>query len=78
MARRVGELFHSMGLLPFPDVVEVSASDLQTGYIGQAGKETLKVLRSAKGKVLFIDEVSGSVPMLSQVLHPVPRAISDH
>ena len=52
----MGMLFSSLGLLPCSDVVEVSASDLITGYVGQAGKRTFDVLTKARGKVLFIDE----------------------
>ena len=52
----MGMLFSSLGLLPCSDVVEVSASDLITGYVGQAGKKTFDVLTKARGKVLFIDE----------------------
>ena len=52
----MGTMFKSLGLLPFDEVKEVSASDLQTGYVGQAGKQTLELLRDAKGRVLFIDE----------------------
>ena len=52
----MGMLFSSLGLLPCSDVVEISASDLITGYVGQAGKKTLDVLVKARGKVLFIDE----------------------
>ena len=58
VARRMGRAFKALGLLPFSDVVEVSASKLQTGYSGQAGKVTYETLKQAKGKVLFIDEVS--------------------
>lgn len=56
VARRMGQLFHSLGLLPMDEVVEKSASDLITGFVGQAGKQTHEVLKDAKGKVLFIDE----------------------
>ena len=35
---------------------QVSASKLQTGYVGQAGKATEEAFKSAKGGVLFIDE----------------------
>ena len=52
----MGMLFSSLGLLPCSDVVEISASDLITGYVGQAGKKTYDVLVKARGKVLFIDE----------------------
>lgn len=52
----MGRMFFSLGLLPCDDVVEISASDLVTGYAGQAGQKTLDVLTKARGKVLFIDE----------------------
>lgn len=52
----MGKVFKSFGLLPFDSVVEVDASKLQTGYVGQAGKMMTETLAKAKGKVLFIDE----------------------
>ena len=56
VARRMGKLFYNLQLLPCADVIEVSASDLTTGYAGQAGKKTYDMLTKARGKVLFIDE----------------------
>lgn len=40
VARRMGRMFSRLGLLPCEDVVEVSASDLITGFVGQAGKKS--------------------------------------
>jgi SpoVK/Ycf46/Vps4 family AAA+-type ATPase len=45
-----------MGLLSAPDVVDVSASQLIGEYCGQTGPKTRRLLESALGKVLFIDE----------------------
>ena len=56
VARKMGQAFYSLGLLPTDDVVEMKAADLQTGFLGQAGITTKKALYAAKGKVLFIDE----------------------
>uniref|UniRef100_A0A7S0VPX4 AAA+ ATPase domain-containing protein n=1 Tax=Hemiselmis tepida TaxID=464990 RepID=A0A7S0VPX4_9CRYP len=56
VARRMGRMFNSFGLLPTDEVVEASASDFVTGYVGQAGKVTRDTMAKAKGKVLFIDE----------------------
>lgn len=56
IARRMGLMFYSLGLMPCSDVVEVSATDFLTGYAGQAGKKTVDILTKARGKVLFIDE----------------------
>jgi SpoVK/Ycf46/Vps4 family AAA+-type ATPase len=44
VARRMGKMFHSLGLLPTDRVKEVSASDLITGYVGQAGKKTRETM----------------------------------
>ncbi len=52
----MGRLFHSLGLLATADVVECSASDLVTGYAGQAAGKTRQVFDRAVGGVLFVDE----------------------
>ncbi|KAH8063637.1 ATP binding protein [Aureococcus anophagefferens] len=56
VARRMGMLFEALGVLPSADVVQVSASDLATGFVGQAAKKTRDVFDSARGAVLFVDE----------------------
>ena len=58
----MGKVFKSFGLLPFDEVIEVDASKLQTGYVGQAGKLVTETLEQAKGKVLFIDEARARTP----------------
>ena len=59
----MGKVFKSFGLLPFDEVIEVDASKLQTGYVGQAGKLVTETLEQAKGKVLFIDEARERTPL---------------
>ena len=56
IARIMGKLLTSLNLLGRNEVVECSASDLVTGYVGQAGSKTREMFRSALGGVLFIDE----------------------
>lgn len=56
VARRMGLLFEALGVLPSSDVVQVSASDFVTGYVGQAAGKTRDIFESARGAVLFIDE----------------------
>ena len=56
VARRVGSMFEGLGLLGSSELVEKTASDLITGYAGQAAKATCKVFESGLGKVLFIDK----------------------
>ena len=45
VARRMGLLFEALGVLPSAEVVQVSASDFVTGYVGQAAKKTRDILR---------------------------------
>ena len=62
VARKMGQMFCSLGLIPFSEVVETSPSKMQTGYVGQTAKQTREIFRSALGKVLFIDEAYGLNP----------------
>ena len=56
VARMVGELYRSMGLLRKGNVVEVSGKDLIAGFVGQTATKTNDVIQEALGGVLFIDE----------------------
>jgi hypothetical protein len=62
LARALGHMFHSLGLLSKPEVVEKTASALQTGYVGQAGAQVRACLDEGLGKVLLIDEVYSLSP----------------
>ncbi|SMR53285.1 unnamed protein product [Zymoseptoria tritici ST99CH_3D1] len=55
-ARKMGKVYYDMGFLSKADVVTCSASDLVGEYVGHSGPKTRKLLESALGKVLFIDE----------------------
>lgn len=55
-ARKMGKVFYDMGFLASAEVVTCSASDLVGEYVGQSGPKTRKLLESALGNVLFIDE----------------------
>ena len=55
-ARKIGQIFYDMGSLSTAEVVETSASDLVGEYAGGSGPKTKRLLESALGKVLFIDE----------------------
>lgn len=51
--RKMGRMFNALGLLPGDNLIEAKASDLITGYSGQAGKCTREMLRKSLGGVLF-------------------------
>jgi replication-associated recombination protein RarA len=56
VARLMGKMFHSLGLIPDPECIETTPTKFVTGYVGQAGKKTREMFKDARGKVLFIDE----------------------
>jgi SpoVK/Ycf46/Vps4 family AAA+-type ATPase len=56
IARLMGKMFRSLGLIPSDEVIECSASDLIAAYVGQTGSKTREMFLKARGKVLFIDE----------------------
>lgn len=83
VARRMGKLFSSLGLIPSDEVLEISASDFVTGYMGQAVGKTVDILMKAKGKVLFIDEAyrlnpqhSGGGGYMQEVVDEMVKALT--
>lgn len=56
VARIMANIFLSLGLLPTNKLIEVSRDDLVVGFQGQTAPNVKKVVRSAIGGVLFIDE----------------------
>ncbi|KAG7098432.1 hypothetical protein E1B28_000384 [Marasmius oreades] len=55
-ARKMGQVYHDMGLLSTAEVHECSVSDIVGQYIGHTGPLVKKVFEKALGRVLFIDE----------------------
>ncbi|GHV72629.1 hypothetical protein FACS1894201_02980 [Bacteroidia bacterium] len=57
VARIMGEILFEYGLLNSPDVVECSRSQIIAKYAGQTAPRVRALFESAKGKVLFFDEI---------------------
>ncbi|MEM6262919.1 MAG: AAA family ATPase [Bacteroidota bacterium] len=56
VARLLGKLYHSMGLLSKGHVLEVDRADLIGEYIGQTAPRVKEAIDRARGGILFIDE----------------------
>ncbi|MCR5754940.1 MAG: Hsp70 family protein [Acetatifactor sp.] len=56
VARMIAKIYKSLGVIPTDHCVEVSKDDLVGKYVGDTTDKTRKVIQSAFGGVLFIDE----------------------
>ena len=56
VAKHVGEIYHSIGVLSSGHVIVTDRSKLVGEFIGETEKNTLNAINSASGGVLFIDE----------------------
>ena len=59
VARIMGNIFYTLGLLPSNKVLEVTTKDLIAGYVGQTAKKTEQMINRAVGGIFFIDEAYG-------------------
>lgn len=56
VAKLIGQVFHSLGLLSKGEVIVTERTKLVGRYLGETEKNMSAVLEQAKGNVLFIDE----------------------
>lgn len=56
VAQMMADIFFALGMLPTNKLVEVTRKDLVMGYQGQTAINVGRVVKSAMGGVLFIDE----------------------
>ncbi|KAJ0040592.1 hypothetical protein Pint_26757 [Pistacia integerrima] len=62
VARILGRLLHSVGILQTDNVKEVQRTDLVGQYIGHTGYQTRKKIKEAEGGILFVDEAYRLMP----------------
>jgi type VII secretion ATPase EccA len=55
-ARAVGRIFCGLGLLPNPDVHEITKSDLTSKYVGATEENIVALLNTGIGSTVFFDE----------------------
>lgn len=86
LARLVGKIYKSIGLLRKGHLVEVSMPDLIAGYVGQTSGKVMEQIQNAIGGVLFIDEAYALVRNNAffqgsygqEVVDTLVKAIEDH
>ncbi|MET9327276.1 AAA family ATPase [Tsukamurella sp. NPDC003166] len=59
--RILAKLYYGLGVIARPEVFEHQPSDMMTGYVGQAGIRTNKLIDESRGGLFFLDEAYGLV-----------------
>ncbi len=84
VARMMSKIYRKLGVLEKGHLVEVDRSALVSGYVGQTAIKTKKVIDSALGGVLFIDEAysltaaSGTNDFGTEAVNTLLKAMEDH
>jgi hypothetical protein len=83
IARIIGRLYGSIGLVSRGHVIEVSRADLVAGYVGQTALKVQAVVDRAVGGVLFIDEAyalatEGSGEFGAEAIAMLVKLMEDH
>lgn len=83
VARIIGRILKSSGVLTGGQLIEVERADLVGEYVGHTAKKTKEVLNRALGGVLFIDEAyslarGGDKDFGREALDTLVKALEDH
>ena len=83
IARMMARIYRSLGVLSKGQLIEVDRSGLVAGYVGQTATKTAKVVESAIGGVLFIDEAYSLTSKSendfgSEAIDTLLKAMEDH
>lgn len=84
VARLLAGLYKAIGILPKGQLIEVDRSGLVAGFVGQTAIQTQKVIQSAMGGVLFIDEAYSLAPddaandFGREAIDTILKAMEDH
>lgn len=62
VARKLGEIFKAIGLLPTDKVIETDRSEMVGQYVGETPKIVSKLCDRAQGGILFVDEAYTLAP----------------
>ncbi len=84
VARLLGKVYAKLGILSKGHLVEVDRSGLVSGYVGQTAMKTKKIIESAMGGLLFIDEAyaltanTGSNDFGMEAVNTLLKAMEDN
>lgn len=84
VARLLAGLYKAIGVLPKGQLIEVDRSGLVAGFVGQTALQTQKVIQSAMGGILFIDEAYSLAPgdgtndFGHEAIDTILKAMEDH
>ena len=83
VARLMGKIYLSLGLLRKGQVIEVSRSDLVAGFVGQTALKTNEKIQSALDGLLFIDEAyslnrGGPLDFGQEAIDSLVKAMEDY
>ena len=84
VARLIAGLYREIGVLSKGQLVETDRAGLVAGYVGQTAQKTKKVIESAMGGVLFVDEAYALAPENGgndfgrEAVETILKAMEDH